>query len=428
MKIGVIGTHYSIKLLKDYFNNINSDCELEYIAYNNFLNIHEIINKRHHDFNGIFFSGEIGYSIFESMENKPNIPVALPILEPQQQYLSLISILAESSHIPFERIYFDGIGLFKVINFEQYNNFPKNFMDKIITFYSENLNEFTHKNILNDIAEKYSNNQIDYVILLSSNLVDGLVDLGIPYSIFPYFPRKAAIKGLYNLIDKIKIHASRSSKIHTGKIELFNKSDLNNALSLIDEYSCINTNSIQNIHIENYIITFTLSSKLTAENMGKYNCSFFGYLKENYNKDFFFSLGIGKTLIESNYNAAIALQYSKDFGRGNGFIYTNEKEIIGPINSMYTMSLSEYKLEYLHEKSKKLGIKKINLYRVLNIFNKKRVISSEDISNYLNITVRSSNRIISSLLDSNIIIEQKNIPQTKKGRPLKYYSLIKQIL
>jgi response regulator of citrate/malate metabolism len=73
--------------------------------------------------------------------------------------------------------------------------------------------------------------------------------------------------------------------------------------------------------------------------------------------------------------------------------------------------------------SRQSGIDERNLLRIMGLFelDSSAMITSAGLSDWLNITVRSCNRILSQLLDSGLIEELQPVKKEGRGRPVRQY-------
>ena len=73
------------------------------------------------------------------------------------------------------------------------------------------------------------------------------------------------------------------------------------------------------------------------------------------------------------------------------------------------------------------GINESNLLKIVGLFqmDKDTIMTAASLSQWLNITSRSCNRILQQLLDSNLIEEIESQKQEGKGRPTRQYRFCK---
>ncbi|MBQ7795634.1 MAG: hypothetical protein IJ374_03625, partial [Lachnospiraceae bacterium] len=78
--------------------------------------------------------------------------------------------------------------------------------------------------------------------------------------------------------------------------------------------------------------------------------------------------------------------------------------------------------------SQENGLNESNLLTIVGLFqmDTETLMTAASLSQWLNITSRSCNRILQQLLDSNLIEEIESQKQEGKGRPTRQYRFIKQ--
>lgn len=131
--------------------------------------------------------------------------------------------------------------------------------------------------------------------------------------------------------------------------------------------------------------------------------------------------GIGKSVLESEVNAKKALGLAKRYEK-NCIFQINKNKVVGPILDKEELDYDFYKTnEYLNGISEKTNISLIHLKKIISIIKKegKRDFTSEELAFYLNITQRSTTRIMKKLVEYNYALEVKDMFYMGVGRPKK---------
>ena len=152
------------------------------------------------------------------------------------------------------------------------------------------------------------------------------------------------------------------------------------------------------------------------------------YLDQKGELEFRIGAGFGKTLSESHYLAEQALQEALKYGKNDGFIiHGDDQSLTGPLSLTRTLNYSYSNTKALAY-SQENGINESNLLKIVGLFqmDKETIMTAASLSQWLNITSRSCNRILQQLLDSNLIEEIESQKQEGKGRPTRQYRFIKQ--
>ncbi|MGL5057296.1 MAG: hypothetical protein ACRC6A_08045 [Fusobacteriaceae bacterium] len=131
--------------------------------------------------------------------------------------------------------------------------------------------------------------------------------------------------------------------------------------------------------------------------------------------------GIGQTVLESEINARKALELSKRY-ENNCIFQINNGKVTGPIleniNLQYTLYIDDLKLKEISDFT---NISIIHLKKIKFVMLKENKIdfNSEELAHYLNITTRSTNRIIKKLVDNSLAKEKESTMCSGPGRPKK---------
>lgn len=411
--IAVIGTRPTNELIHNIIGVRRKDFNIEYFSYTDLNQIEAIIQND--KIEGILFSGFIGLKAYEALENRPNVPYDMLSSDMISSVMYVLEIVLKYKEYKLDEIYFDYMDLLKQYSPDFYNMFPQEFVKLVKTFEFDKLENFTRENIYNDIKMKFEAGEIKVAVVSAAKISKELDELGILYNISTMVYEEDLNLSYQRLIKDVIQHKVNTLKYFTGVIEIdedyqkqfFDKGTFNNISKTKDDK----------------IITFKLKSdEITISHEQVY---YKEMLEFNHFEKIRFGIGTGRTEIESEHNAFKALKYSKTFNDNQGFLLTDERDIYGPINHENCLKINEYQLESCYEYSRSVGIKSFNYCRLLALFNKKKLLSSEDVSEHLNIAQRSSNRILTILESKGIIEFSKSPVLTKIGRPQKKYRLMK---
>lgn len=150
------------------------------------------------------------------------------------------------------------------------------------------------------------------------------------------------------------------------------------------------------------------------------------FLSQKGDLEFRLGAGLGNSFGESHYQAEQALQEAIKYGKNDGFmIHGQENVLTGPLSLTRTLNYSYSNTKAL-EYSQKNGINESNLLKIVGLFQMDHdtIITASSLSQWLNITSRSCNRILQQLLDSELIEEIEPQKQEGKGRPTRQYRFL----
>ena len=152
------------------------------------------------------------------------------------------------------------------------------------------------------------------------------------------------------------------------------------------------------------------------------------FLDQKHDLEFRLGGGFGQSLGESHYQAESALQEAIRYGKNDGFIIHGDDNVLtGPLSLSRTLNYSYSNTKALLF-SQENGINESNLLKIVGLFqmDQNTIMTAAALSQWLNITSRSCNRILQQLLDSGLIEEIEPQKQEGKGRPTRQYRFIKQ--
>lgn len=135
-------------------------------------------------------------------------------------------------------------------------------------------------------------------------------------------------------------------------------------------------------------------------------------------------IGIGMSAAEAEFNATMALRNAKRYGKGNWMIVFDDKTITGPLGKKEQLTYSHFS-EELAAISRTTSISVATLSKIVGILEKKqeRMITAQDLSQYMHVLPRSARRIIAKLEEHGIAVEAGEENPNPRGRPRKLYRM-----
>lgn len=136
-------------------------------------------------------------------------------------------------------------------------------------------------------------------------------------------------------------------------------------------------------------------------------------------------IGFGYTANDAGSHARVALRYCKDAGGNISFIVREDKSVIGPLEMTepykYDLSLIDLDLMTRVEQSLPTNF----IYKFISYVTRsgKTDYTAREMSSILGVTVRSTHRYISSLMDQNLIQIVGEEKEKSRGRPKQIYRL-----
>lgn len=138
-------------------------------------------------------------------------------------------------------------------------------------------------------------------------------------------------------------------------------------------------------------------------------------------------VGLGPDVISARERGEQALGHAKSFGEGSAFQWDQE-QLTGPLLDETCVTLDGDLLALSGDTAKRLSISPMNYIRLLILFHREEeAITSDRVAAFLNVTARSANRILASLLTDGVLEELPPLANQGPGRPTRRYALTNRL-
>lgn len=426
IKIGVITAQHSIPEIKQIEPYIEDDCLITYLPYKQVDEIIDLYEQNHIFFDGILFSGNLGYNLLLQKIGEFRTPTYYLDITEGDFYKQLFSINITHKRLNFSRVGMDVIAPDN--NFlDLHNVITENEFPKIIEV---NYNEKLYDYALSQYLSLWNNGEIDLVLTRISNIVNSLKTSNIP-TIFIFPSKESILEQVKFIIRELQINKLQESQGAIGIVTLRNQTTLpNDELQLVMLYKALlEYNSLHKVFsvIQNKsnrfeLITTQADLKLTTTNYTKSDLQ--DYLLNVLPFEVNIGWGIGSTFYEAKKNAQIANNQAATEQTSSTFVITANKEVIGPLGDDIDLALETTNYPQLQKISDVTGISIVHLKKLLVLWNKleESEVSADDIAYQLNVSNRQANRILNKLEDVGVATVSHKRQEKLKGRPKKIYS------
>ena len=426
IKIGVITAQHSIPEIKQIEPYIEDDCLVTYLPYKQVDEIMDLYEQNHIFFDGILFSGNLGYNLLLQKIGEFRTPTYYLDITEGDFYKQLFSINITHKRLKFSRVGMDVIAPDN--NFlDLHNVIAENEYPKIIEV---NYNEKLYDYALSQYLSLWNNGEIDLVLTRISNIVNSLKTSNIP-TIFIFPSKESILEQVKFIISELQINKLQESQGAIGIVTLRNQATLiNDELQLVMLYKALlEYNSLHKVFsvIQNKsnrfeLITTQADLKLTTTNYTKSDLQ--DYLLNVLPFEVNIGWGIGSTFYEAKKNAQIANNQAATEQTSSTFVITANKEVIGPLGDDIDLALETTNYPQLQKISDVTGISIVHLKKLLVLWNKleESEVSADDIAYQLNVSNRQANRILNKLEDVGVATVSHKRQEKLKGRPKKIYS------
>lgn len=364
----------------------------------------------------VFFSGALPY--YFSKEIHEQLPIPCIYLEQDESVIatSLLSIIYHQN-IHVDRISIDlmrssfvanvlrDIGIFRS---------PQHVID-----YEDMLpNEFDITQIIQYHHSRYELGLIDIALTSIHAVYDQLQKLGVPTEKM-IDPTHSLVKGLERAKTLAEYTNSRSTAIAVVSVSLLVPA--NSQINALHNLAHAIHSTLQEITQTNFLL---YSTRGDIESFMA-NDAFSDFIA-NFMEPVSIGFGYGTTIMEAEQNAIIARSFAENHANSStGFILTESKELLGPFpkgNKVYRLKNDHPALLQI---AKEMKLSPANLSKIIQFSRSRQHLqfTAADLSEYLQITRRSTERIIKKLVDhgsAKIVGEEMTYQQ---GRPRAIYEL-----
>ena len=278
---------------------------------------------------------------------------------------------------------------------------------KIKSYYLQKYDyQKTEAEYLEEYLKKIKSGEINCVFTAFGYIYSALKEKNIP--VYRVQATNIEIKKEFkNLLDRIKMSKAENSKISVEIIKILKSERISNNI-LSDKlqfekellaYSQMVDGNIQTLGNDEYLILSNKGLLNAPENIN----TILSIIKNYSSKGLTVSIGIGEgnTMFLSEKNARIALKIS--MGNGNNSIFFSDgSEVKGPLMEKREILYKNSSDKKILEVSKNTGVSALYLEKIKSVIKKqdKNSFTSAELAELLNISERSTNRIIKKIIES----------------------------
>ncbi|WP_026573891.1 hypothetical protein [Bacillus sp. UNC438CL73TsuS30] len=427
IKIGVITAPHSINQIKQVEPLIKDQCELTFIPYRQISEIKELYERNHLFYDGILFSGELGYITLQQEMTEFPTPIYFLDIPEGDFYKRLFAISNSNKNLTFARVSTDllseennDMGLKDVLKDEE---FPFSLPLK----FSESLYEKAFQQHLS----LWEQGKIDLVITRISNIVELLNRAGIP-NIFIFPSKESILEQVKHIINELQISNLLDNQWALGVVTIKDQEDiadlelkqilLHKALLEFNEKS--HSLSVIQKKLTGFEIITSQADlrKLTNEFTG---CSVLEYLNEALPFQVSIGWGIGTTLYQAKKSAQIANKQAELHDFPCSYVITTNEEVIGPMGDDTCLHFSNIIDPQIEKLSEVLEIPILRIQKIMALISKMKSneVTAEDIAYQLGLTLRQANRILNELEEKGVAHVSYKKQEKLRGRPKKIYKI-----
>ena len=426
--ISIVSPQKSMDVINRAISHNDFGCIFRKYVYDQLEEITDIYEQCKDNCDVIFFSGELGYSYILSHVDNIQVPCTFVSYEEKDILSILLNFVIRYPEIPLTRIYIDFL---TPVN--DFKNLKKYLAPEYMPYCFENP-VYNYETLRERAEELWKKKKIDMMLTRTTNQLEVLNKLKIPY--IHFLPSEEMVRdSIKTAIDTIRLR----QKNQISKLVILIK-------LMYPEHITSQEREYLEITLHKYLLDFRrefsydfsihavsnrfeldLDSDLYINSFDRIR-DLITYLDQKGDLEFRLGAGFGSSLGESHYQAELALQEAIKYGKNDGFvIHGEDNALTGPLSLNRTLNYSYSNTNAL-QYAQRSGISESNLLKIVGLFqmDEDTIITAASLSQWLNITSRSCNRILQQLLDSGLIEEIEPQKQSGKGRPTRQYQFLRQ--
>lgn len=414
-KIAVLGSAEFIEKIKTVALKV-ANIELnEYVYQNPQEASHLLTQLKPCDV--VYFSGALPY--YFSKEEREKLPIPSVYLA-QDDYTISSSFLTILYHkqISLNRISIDLIDasiVKNVLEAAEITSYPTHIID-----YQSMLkeNQFDIAKLCEFHRSQWEKGATDLALTSVHAVYDQLIQLGIP-AMRMRDPHNSIIKGLEAAKAEANFTKSQLSQVAVTYFSV--KESSNEINQSIKDLISRQYTAIQQIETGLYSILSTRGDIEAFINEGLLSKLF-----ESYPEQIAAGFGYGTAMKEAENNAKIALTFAeKEKNQSCGFILNDKKELIGPLPLTHQQQRLANNHPEFYKIAQRAKLSPANLSKIIQFAKSRQTnqFTSADLADYLQITRRSTERIIKKLVDHEYIRIVGEEMTYQQGRPRALYTL-----
>ncbi len=419
MEIGIIGPLDSCNSIMDVMNRSFPDISVNIYEVSQTEEAYLLINRAEKECDGIILTGMgVYYKVIEKVEiNKPHMYVPFYTSSIMKAFWMLKEEFPDCTKVSIDVVREDAL-LDVLDEFKLKDNLEIDLME-----YNHLIPEKSYL----DFHKKKQEDNPDCVSIIALGWVyEELKNMG--YNVVRMYPTKSTIRTtINNLISKINQDIAKESSLaiqvlkirHKENISQYRKLEINSLVeNKLSGYIKEIQGSIFTLSWDRYIIYSTRGAVENLDNLSVLKNIMKFLEKENI--IIFSGIGLGKTSRECELNARKALNASIQMNKSSIFKVDGEK-IKGPLLTNRNLEYSYIVNSDMIEISETTGVNVHHLEMIKSMNDKYNIneFTSDLLAEYLDVSVRTANRIINKLTESNFAKEVGQEVNKSVGRPKK---------
>lgn len=428
-----ITSHYFYQPTVDALARLHLPCETKVIPYDNYKHIAELYGTHADQYDACFTSGIVAKQAIELAYPQPHKPLVHFQASADALHRDILKVILDTQSMDLSRIAMDF--LLAIGDGYSVADFLK--LEEIDSVYDENThlalkigvdNDYTVENlVLDKITDLWNQGAIDLVICQYSSNIPILRQRGIPFRCS--FVSDQQLNALIQEV-LIKIELTRLHDNHPAIVQVFPRymtsdspGQIRTLSNLLQTY--IQSNMIDCVLQENTSCCALISSMRILHFLTNafQECRISSWLEAQIDFPITVAYGIGTTVSHAMNNVQIASKEAKLLGKS--FVVDSNGNLIGPLNSACRMVITPRSLPDSSEIARRCGLSAMTIQKLMSIVQASgsNKITTQDLAQKLDTTVRNANRIIQNLCRGKAAKVVYTQTSHSRGRPIQVYEL-----
>lgn len=438
IRIAAVSSKESMKDITKYADDFE-DIEIIPFIYHSPLESIDAVEQIT-DCEAVLFGGQLPYMVSKHILDKKPWPA---VYVPSDEHALMASLFYTSLHKTkgIKRLSMDIYHKNYATQVAQFMNIPMHnwYVMDYQKFISDSHIDVDTNEIITFHKNLYEQGKTDYAITSMDLIYSTLTSMEIPVQQI-IMPEKSILDALEKAITYGKLGISRHAELTVGYITLHHTDEDTQSRSQ-EQITQDTTVYLQQHLLElmedaeasahlidlNKFIVYATKGSIEQLLHGELLHSFLQSVNQFPNMTVSIGFGFGNTAKESENHANTALFYAeKDPNNSKVFIVTASKEVIGPLyKNSKTFSLQSQDQSILHiaDRTNTSVATVTKLMQFIRI-RKDPSFSSAELAEYLNISRRTSERLIKRFLDTRVFEKVGEEQPYKQGRPRAVYKMI----
>ena len=422
-RIGIVTAERSMPMIREIDATIGELCDAAYLPYATLKQLENIYRQEIHRLDGVLFSGLFPYDYILNFVGNVMKPHAYFELTDRDYYKVFAKILYRRPGIDISRILIDR-PFFEIDFREIFGEREPIYFDSFMGN-AESL-ESAYERAISHSLSLWRAGAVDLVVTRFTNLIEPFAAAGIPFE--PLFPSPASMLETFRaLYARLQSLALSDSLTASGLIQCENGGECD-LQRILDEVAVFNESlgMVMVVRREGNAVEITTSNEVLKDITRSYSdCALSARLRDQAGASVCIGWGLGRDILESLQHAKRALTESARNSEHHAYVMNEAGELVGPMASGKSVVLDSTLHTATEALGQELGISPLNLHKIVNLQEKRGIgrFSSADLAFYLNVTVRSANRILAKLAERGIAVVSGSSQPNSRGRPSKVYEV-----